>query len=311
MKGAPEGAPAGFADQAALGKNAAWRVGLALLLIVGGSLVAVRGLAEAYERLGLEAALLRLAQPRGPTSGPPDLGIALFAFAFLMFSVIVMLPLMRVVLPWLHRRPWRSFITAKPCFDWALFARSASAMLLLALLSLGLTLLLSPQELRFSPNWGEVVAFAPLALVTLPLQCLTEEIFFRGYVFQLVGRLTRLMPVRILVPALLFTAAHSANPEAQYNFLWASADYLLLALYLGAISVKANGLEASLGAHFAINVNGAVLVGSTVSVSPGPTLWLSAAPDFQASTAATLVLIALHYGFVFVLAPKFFTKAKE
>jgi membrane protease YdiL (CAAX protease family) len=307
MKGEQELSPAGFGDQAALGRNAAWRVGLALLLIVGGSLVAVRLLAEAYERLGLEAALLRLAEARGPTS----LRIELFAFAFLMFSVIVMLPLMRLVLPWLHRRPWRSFLTAKPRFDWMLFALSASAMLLLALLSLGLTLLLSPQELRFSPNWGEVAAFTPLALLTLPLQCLTEEIFFRGYIFQLIGRLTRLVAVRLLVPALLFTAAHSANPEAQYDFLWASADYLMLALYLGAISIKANGLEASLGAHLAINVNGAVLVGSTVSVSPGPTLWLSGAPDFRALAVATLVLIALHYGLVFVLAPKFFTKAKE
>ena len=31
-----------------------------------------------------------------------------------------------------------------------------------------------------------------------------------------------------ILPALLFTAAHSANPEAKYDFLWASANYRML-----------------------------------------------------------------------------------
>jgi membrane protease YdiL (CAAX protease family) len=293
----PEQAALGFADQGYRGVNAPWRVILALILVIGGTILLVQLVAWIYTAFGLREALALLVFPA--RAGTPSLQVSLFAFAFLMFSVAVMLPLMRLILPWLHRRPWLSFITAKPRFDWRLFARSFGAMMGLALLSLGFSLATSPDALRWTADWHRVALFAPLALAFLPPQALAEEVLFRGYLAQLTGRVTRLWLIRLVLPALLFTAAHSANPEAQYDFLWASANYLLLAVYLGAISLLGGGLEASFGAHLAVNLNAALIVGSAVSVSPGPTLWLSGAPDFKASLVETMVLLALHYGLVF------------
>jgi membrane protease YdiL (CAAX protease family) len=297
-----EGASLSFADQARLGANALWRVGLALLLVLGGTFVLTWLAGLAYRALGLEDALILLAI--GAPPGTPSLRAALLAFVFLMFSVAVMLPLMRLVLPRLHRRPWRSFVTAKPRFDVTLFMRSFAVMLGLAAVSLVLTLRFAPGELSLSPDWRQVAVFAPIALLCLPFQALAEEIFFRGYLAQLTGRVTRAWPIRLLVPALLFTAAHSVNPEARYDFIWATANYLVLALYLGAISLKSDGLEASFGLHLAVNLYGAVIVGSKVSVSPGPTLWLSDAPDFRAAFFQTLLLLALHAMLVFWLLPR-------
>ena len=295
--GDPEQTALGFADQAYRGTNAPWRVILALILVIGGTILLVQLVALIFTALNLQDALVLLVSPA--RAGSASLKASLLAFAFLMFSVAVMLPLMQLILPWLHRRPWLSFITAKPRFDWRLFARSLGAMMGLALLSLGFTVVTSPDALRWTADWRKVALFAPLALAFLPLQALAEEVLFRGYLAQLTGRVTRLRLIRLVLPALLFTAAHSANPEARYDFIWASANYLLLAAYLGAISLLGDGLEASFGVHLAVNLNAALIVGSAVSVSPGPTLWLSGAPDFKGSVVETVMLLALHYVLVF------------
>lgn len=298
----------GFADQGIRGASAPWRAVLALALVLGGTFLLVQLTVILYLVLGLEDALRRLADPAGRS---PGLRAELLGFAFLMVSIIASLPLMRLVLPWLHRRPWLSFITAKPRFDWTLFGRSLAAMLGLGLASLALTLALSPDALQWTADWRKVTYFAPLALALLPLQALAEEILFRGYFTQLAGRLTRRRSLRLLLPALIFAAAHSANPEAQFDFVWASANYLLLALYLGAITLRSDGIEAAYGAHLGANLYAALIVGSAVSVSPGPTLWQSGAPDFQESLLQTALLLALHYLLVFGPAAKGRPRAKQ
>jgi len=297
-----------FAEQAYRGESAPWRAVLALLFILPGTYLLVYLTVLAYSQLGIGAALVLLTMPEFGSRGLVD---EFLAFLFLMISIIAVLPLMRLVLPWLHRRPWLSFVTARPRFDWALFAQSFGAMLALAGGTLLLTLWLSPGELHWTAKWRSVALFAPFALVLLSLQVLTEEVFFRGYLMQLTGRVARPWLIRLVVPALLFAAAHSANPEASYDFFWASANYLLLALYLGAISLKGDGLEASAGLHLANNLYVALVVGLPVSVSPGPTLWLSGPPDFKMSFLEMPPLLALHYMFIFWLAPKIWPHAKQ
>jgi membrane protease YdiL (CAAX protease family) len=199
----------------------------------------------------------------------------------------------------LHRRPWRSFITARPHFDRRLFLRSFLAALLLWLGAQGVDFVLSPADLKPASNILDVALFAPVALLLLPFQCLAEEVLFRGYIAQAVGRLSGVFAVRLIIPALLFAAGHIGNPEWNHDQVWAGSSYLLLALYLGLISLRGGGIEASWGMHLANNIYAVLIVGSDASVSPGPSLWREHDPDFRASFFLSLVLVALHYLLLF------------
>jgi membrane protease YdiL (CAAX protease family) len=102
-----------------------------------------------------------------------------------------------------------------------------------------------------------------------------------------------------MIPALLFAAAHIGNPEWDYDRVWAGAGYVLLASYLGLISLKGGGLEASLGAHLGNNIYGVLIVGSAVSASQGPTLWQAHQIDFRESFFVMIPVLGLHYFLVF------------
>lgn len=286
-----------FAAQAERGKDSVGRAILASALIIGGSMGLVSLAAVIYQALGWHHALALLDPALAANESLSDRALA---FLFLMFSIIAMLPLMAIVLPLLHRRPFVSFVTARSRINMPLFLRSFVVMVSLAVGSLALSVILEPDALSGRNDSLSVALFAPIAIALLPLQVLTEEVLFRGYFMQLAGRVSRGWPVRLLVPALLFAAAHAYNPEARYDFFWASANYMLLALYLGAISLRGEGIEASFGAHLGINLYATLIVGSPVSVSPSPTLLTSGQPDFRAELVSTALLLAVHYGLVFV-----------
>jgi hypothetical protein len=296
---APRPAP-GFGDLAGLGRNAPWRYGLSFAGVIG------VGFALSFALYGLFIALDWLAPLtvlRDPAAArEAALAARLGAFALIMATVILFLLPARLFLPLLHRRPWRSFVTARPRFSLRAMFSSFAVLFALLLAALALQLTLAPDTLTLSFDPAAFAAFFALALLLVPLQALAEEVVFRGFILQAVGRVTGSFLLRAAVPALVFTLAHLANPELAYGALWAAASYALAGLYLSILALRGGGLELPLGAHIATNLFVSLIARPEVSALNTAALFIEPAPNLPLSLAATAVVFAVHYFVIMRLA---------
>lgn len=104
----------------------------------------------------------------------------------------------------------------------------------------------------------------------------SEELLFRGYLFQRLARGLGDAPALGLT-ALLFTAMHWGNPGmAGATRAWASLNIALAALLLGLCYLRTRSLALPIGLHLGWNWTQGTLLGFGVSGLPGAGWW---APD--------------------------------
>ncbi len=205
-----------------------------------------------------------------------------------------------VVLPVLHRRPFLSLLGARLGFRWPPFL--ASFGLWFAMLSiLGmLGYALEPNEfiVTFNPR-----LWTSLLLVTIPLtfiQVSCEELFFRGYLLQGLGLLIRSKIVLAVLGAIPFAVVHFWNPEMDRGLGWMASYYLAFGIVANWLTLKENRLELALGFHLAINYFGILIISSTDSVLPAPSIFtVDATGSPMWSVLVFLVEFVIFYGLFF------------
>ncbi|MFC7333199.1 CPBP family intramembrane glutamic endopeptidase [Rhodocista pekingensis] len=257
-----------YADMAVAAGDRFWRYPVGLLLAVIWLLATT-----AVLLLLLDPALHRLAESMTPGVAATLVG-DLTSVLPLLLSLGTLVPFLAVVLPWLHRRPFRDLIAPGPRrgIDWGMLGRSALLWVGLAIVD---ALVRMPLEAALgTPDTLLPTGIAPLRLalyaaVLLPvilLQVAAEELLFRGYLFQ-GTRLLLLRPLWAAVPpALLFALGH-LGADAQHGML-AYPLFVLLGLFLAAVTVAADRIEAAVGIHFAQNTMAILLVGSIAPDKP-------------------------------------------
>ena len=145
-----------------------------------------------------------------------------------------------------HRRPWRSLIGADSRIDMRRLAIGAAVELLILGGQLALVHAMTGWPWRFVlPDALPLVLFA---LALLPLQAASEEILFRGYLTQALGRLVRSRGVIALVVGLAFGALH-LNAYGPLTVPY----FLVLSLVFSLVSLRDGRLELAIGGHAAMN----------------------------------------------------------
>jgi len=137
---------------------------------------------------------------------------------------------------------------------------------------------------------GRWLLFLPLALAGILLQTLAEEMVFRGYLMQQLAARFCSARVWMLVPALLFGAAHFApgtNGDNALIIVGATALFGVIAADLVRVS---GSLGAAWGFHFANNVM-AILVISANGTITGLSLFRT--PYAASDTLALPLQVAL------------------
>lgn len=86
-----------------------------------------------------------------------------------------------------------------------------------------------------------------LILLLVSFQCYAEELLFRGYLMQTVGRWLKNPAWAIILPAPIFMAVHNYG-------LWGRLVVLATGLITGFLCWYTGGLEAGIALHIAINV---------------------------------------------------------
>lgn len=153
-----------------------------------------------------------------------------------------------------HKRPFITFITSRKKLD---FKRIGFAMLVWGIILIGSTVMdyiIDPDNYTVTFEPASFIWLLLIALVFFPFQIGFEEIFFRGYLYQLFGNLFKYPVISWIITSVLFGLMHSGNPEIhEYGFWVMMPGYILLGAFLGLITILDDGLELALGIHFINN----------------------------------------------------------
>lgn len=176
------------------------------------------------------------------------------------FAVLLALTLFFV--RYVHERPVNSVLTSRAKMDWRRFFFGAGIWTLFTVVMLLVGYFIDPSMFvwNFKPQ-----AFLLLLLISvflIPLQTSFEEIYFRGYLMQSLGVLTKNRWFPFLLTSVLFGMMHVFNPEVKEVGYLILIYYISTGLLFGMVTLLDEGLELALGMHAVNNILAAVLVTS-------------------------------------------------
>ena len=102
----------------------------------------------------------------------------------------------------------------------------------------------TPTPVQLAPGFGWLLA---TTLIVVPLQCTAEEVVFRGYLAQMVGRWLKHPAWAILLPVPLFVAGHVYD-------VWGLLSVAIMAVSMGIVTWRTGGLEAGIALHAVNNM---------------------------------------------------------
>ena len=208
----------------------------------------------------------------------------------------------------LHRRPWRSLITTRQAISWRRIFQGAAVWGVIMLCSVGIESVLFPGRYVWSFDAQRWLLFSMLALLLTPIQCAAEEVFFRGYLLQAFGLISRHPLVAASLSSVLFTLPHLANPEVTSNgMLIMAAAYFTMGLFLALVALRDACLELSIGAHTANNFFLIVFFGYEDSPLPTSAIFTTQTYDPVFSLVSVVVSSWVFYAWFFHRA-KWLTK---
>ena len=166
----------------------------------------------------------------------------------------------------LHARPVLSLITITDKVDWRRLAFGAGSWFCLAGLAGIVGWIAFPQSYKFVPPGAEFLSYLPVVLLFTPLQCLAEELFFRGYLLQALGKWVRNIWFASALNGFIFMLPHLFNPEVSYGVLPMAICYFGIGFILALVTLRTNGLEVAIGVHVANNLFDALILNDVRSV---------------------------------------------
>ncbi len=169
--------------------------------------------------------------------------------AFLLFSVVLMLPAVMLAMRLVGARPTGSLSSVTGQLRWGWLGRclgfAAVSYAVGTALSIGLSVLQGEQS-RVSIDASTVGWMMVVVVLLVPLQATAEEYVFRGYLMQMIGGWIRHPAFAILLPVPLFVLGHDYGPLGML-------DVGLFAVIAGWITWRTGGLEAAIALHVVNN----------------------------------------------------------
>ena len=119
--------------------------------------------------------------------------------------------------------------------------------------------LLFPGTVQFCFQLSEFCRFLPFVLLLTPMQCLSEELVFRGYVLQGTAPLVRNAWLLAGLNGFLFMLPHLWNPGVQDDFIVMALYYFSVGFLLAILTIRTNSLELAIGTHVGTNLSCALV----------------------------------------------------
>lgn len=178
--------------------------------------------------------------------------LALLPFVVAFFALLTSLK-------YIHKRELRTVFTSRSRFDWKRFVFSMllwiSLMLILLVIAMN-----SGAEIQWNIHPAKIVSLVLISLIILPFQTAAEDLFFRSFLFQGLGRLKLNPLIGVAVTGALFGLSHAGNPEVDMLGYQVLLYYIMTGFFLGIITHYDNGMELGMGYHFANNLFGVLIL---------------------------------------------------
>lgn len=246
-----------FLDLALNGKNNLWRYLLGILIIFC-----------VFYGYGLFI-------PEEVSTWGPVVNYIIQDFSYVLYFLAIVF-----VVKFLHKRSFRSLLTSRKNINWKLIGVGfAVYFVLMFLLSLLPQFLMDPSSLSLNPNLFSFLVFLPFLLILVPIQTTSEELFFRGYILQGTGFITRNFIVLAVLNGILFMLPHLANPEVVDAPLIAIVDWTVFGFFMAYITLKSGTLELAIAGHAANNLFICVVSNYENSVFTTPSLLVTTVND--------------------------------
>jgi len=233
-----------FLSAADDGKNGLWRYVLGSIVII-------------FSWMLFSALLGTLFSPEA-SGGAAPLG----AISLLSFLPMLVMPM--VVVRVLHGRSAGTLIGPAKRLNWSRIGRAALVWLALFIASVAVGVVLfglSSYELNLAGFLNNLPAVL-IYLLLIPIQASAEEVFFRGYLLQAFGRLTRNWLVLIVINSVLFALPHMVNPEVgAAGPVLAALNWAASGVFFALLTLRSGSLDYAIGAHVINNIAAAILVG--------------------------------------------------
>lgn len=211
---------------------------------------------------------------------------AIAQFIGLNLSMLVGLAGLALAVIWLHRRSLLSLITPYARFDWRRVLTGAAVWAGLAAVCSLVEAALFPGRYTLTFNPHMFFVSAALALLLTPLQTTTEELLFRGYLMQALGRVIRNPWLLIVLSAAIFTLPHAGNPEVGSSPWLVLPQYFIIGALMAVVTLKDGRLELAIGIHAANNL----FTGIVANVEPSV---LSTSAIFTSTFEPVFALLAM------------------
>ena len=292
------------ADIARQGKNEWWRYLLGIIIIlffwfIVGGIAAVILLVVPLVNQGLSS--LELSQQIEASLRKPSIQTYLIVnIQFIFFLLGIFLSM-----KWLHQRRFLTLVGADAKIRWQRFFQGFGVWFLIQLILFGVGFILEPDNLEFAFKPVQWLILLACAVILTPIQTSTEELFFRGYILQGLGLITRQPLILMMINGFLFMLPHLANPEVQRGFLWMALYYFAFGVFCTLLTLKDNRLELAFGIHAANNLFVILFVSTKDSAIQVPAIWLAKETgSAESGLIWFLVKCALFYLIIFGLSRK-------
>jgi membrane protease YdiL (CAAX protease family) len=150
---------------------------------------------------------------------------------------------------------------------WSDFAKGLVAVLITSIISEIAIYMIAPDIQRTAIGWGTWLVFLPPILFLAFIQTSSEELLFRGYLLRGLAHRFRSPLIWGFLPALVFTCLHwNIGAPLAMNVCVLASIGSFAALVTVLVYVTGN-LGAGMGAHFANNVAGFLLISHESALS--------------------------------------------
>ena len=173
--------------------------------------------------------------------------------------------LLYLCIRFIHKKQFISLINIGKNIKWTRIFKGAGLWAGIMTVFTLISIIFNKGSLSFNFNPVPFIYLLIISLLVFPIQASFEEIFFRGYLMQGFGLLSKKPVVPLIITTLIFGLIHFYNGTNLIMSIKIVLSALILGLMLGIIVLGENGLETAMGAHIANNMFVALFLNSSDS----------------------------------------------
>ncbi len=217
----------------------------------------------------------------------PFMMLILVGISYGIFSLLFYL-----CVRFIHKKHFISLINTGKNIKWKRILKGAGLWVGIMGFFTILSFIYQGGSLSFKFDFWPFMLLLFLSILIFPLQASFEEIFFRGYLMQAIGLITKKPVIPLIITTLIFGLIHFNNGTDFTMSISIVISALIVGLMLGIIVLGENGLETAMGVHIANNIYVALILNSSNSGLNGLPSLITAQSTDPLSSIPLLILMA-------------------